>query len=87
MIRGAGKLLKAESEEDVLSRPVVVTNYIRILELLKKEKEGLTNHEICKKLDFQERRRVSENIQVMKDRGIVGENTCRCGNTPIYYIL
>ena len=87
MIRGAAKLLKAESEEDVLNRPVVLTNYMRILELLKKEKNGLTNHEICVKLDFQERRRVSENIQVMKDRGLVGENSCRCGNTPIYYIL
>ena len=59
MIRGAGKLLKAESEEDVLNRPEVKRNYDVILDVLKDAKDGMTNHEICIKLDFQVRRRVS----------------------------
>ena len=87
MIRGAGKLVEAESEEDVLIRPEVKRNNDRILDVLKDAKDGMTNHEICIKLDFQERRRVSEQISKMKDRGIVGERRCRCGHAPIYYIL
>ena len=87
MIRGAGKLLKAESEEDVLNRPEVKRNYDVILDVLKDAKDGMTNHEICIKLDFQERRRVSEQISKMKDRGLVGQRSCRCGHAPIYYIL
>ena len=87
MIRGASKLLRAESEEDVLNRPEIKKNYDVILDVLKGAKDGMTNHEICIKLDFQERRRVSEQISRMKDRGIVEEKKCRCGHAPIYYIV
>jgi len=87
MIRGAAKLLRAESEEDVLNRPEVKRNYDVILDVLKKAKDGMTCHEVCIKLDFQERRRVSEQISKMKDRGLVGQRNCRCGHAPIYYIL
>ena len=85
MIRGASKLLKAESEEDVLNRPEIKTYYMRILDALKEAEDGLTNHEICVKLNLPERRRASERISKMKDEGIVFEKRCRCGHAPIYY--
>ena len=87
MIRGASKLLKAESEEDVLNRPEIKTYYMRIFDALKEAKDGLTNHEICIKLSIKERRRVSEKVAEMKDEGKVSEKRCRCGHAPIYYIV
>ena len=51
MIRGAGKLLKAESEEEVLSRPdikPVKYNADLVLEALQSHKKnGLSNWEIA----------------------------------------
>ena len=61
------------------------TYYDRIIETLKEEKNGLTNHEICVKLNIKERRRVSEQIMTMKDQGRVTQRVCRCGHAPIYY--
>jgi hypothetical protein len=62
------------------------TYYNRIIDVLKKEKEnGMTNHEICIRLNVKERRRVSEQIAAMKDQGKVIERRCRCGHAPIYY--
>ena len=59
--------------------------YNKVLDELKKADDGMTNHELCVKLNVGERRRVSENIRIMKDRGIVKERKCRCGHAPIYY--
>ena len=61
------------------------TYYDRILNALKEADDGLTNHEICIKLNLPERRRASERISKMKDEGIVFEKRCRCGHAPIYY--
>ena len=61
------------------------TYYERIIDTLKEERNGLTNHEICVKLNIKERRRVSEQISVMKDQGRVTQKVCRCGHAPIYY--
>jgi len=59
--------------------------YNKILKTIKESKDGLTNHELCIKLKIGERRRVSENIALMKDQGIVKQTLCRCGHAPIYY--
>ena len=61
------------------------TYYDRILSTLKEEKNGLTNHEICLKLNIKERRRVSEQVSTMKDQGRVRQKLCRCEHAPIYY--
>ena len=61
------------------------TYYDKILKAIKESKDGLTNHEVCTKLNLPERRRVSERIAKMKDEGIVFEKRCRCGHAPIYY--
>ena len=61
------------------------TYYDRIIKTLKEEKNGLTNHEICIKLNIKERRRVSEQIMTLKDQGRVTQRVCRCGHAPIYY--
>ena len=54
------------------------TYYQRILDALKEADDGLTNHEICLKLNIKERRRVSEQVATMKDQGIVKQKLCRC---------
>ena len=61
------------------------TYYDRILKALKEADDGLTNHEICIKLNIKERRRVSEQVSAMKDQGIVKQKLCRCEHAPIYY--
>ena len=61
------------------------TYYQRILEALKESDNGLTNHEICVKLNIKERRRVAEQIAVMKNEGKVTQKLCRCEHAPIYY--
>ena len=61
------------------------TYYDRILKALKEADNGLTNHEICVKLNIKERRRVSEKIRSMQDQGRVRQKLCRCGHAPIYY--
>ena len=61
------------------------TYYDRILKALKEADDGLTNHEICIKLNIKERRRVSEQIKVMRDEGKVTQKFCRCEHAPIYY--
>ena len=90
MIRGAAILLKAESEEEVLSRPdikPVKYNADLILEILQKhKKDGVTNAEIAKASGVK-LRRVREETQKLKQQGVLKEKTCRCTRTPIYYIL
>ena len=61
------------------------TYYDKILKAIKESEDGLTNHEICVKLNLPERRRASERISKMKDEGKVIERRCRCGHAPIYY--
>ena len=90
MIRGAGKLLKAETEEEVLSRPnikPVKYNSDLVLEALQThKKDGLSNWEIAE-LTGVKVRRVREETQKLKQQGILKEKSCRCMRTPIYYIL
>ena len=71
---------------ELVVQPKKPTYYNRIIDVLKQEKrDGMTNHEICVKLNVKERRRVAEQIAVMKDQGIVRQELCRCGHAPIYY--
>jgi len=77
-------IINADAFEGKL--PEVKTYYDRILDALRDCDDGLTNHEICKKLNVKHRRRVSEQISVMKDRGIVLQKLCRCKHAPIYYL-
>jgi len=75
-------IIEAEQLPELIIRP---TYYDRVLKAIKESKDGLTNHEICVKLNLPERRRASEKISKMKDEGKVIEKRCRCGHAPIYY--
>ena len=86
MIRGAGKLIKADSVENILNRPEKKTNLTVVYETLKKHKDGLTTNEISMKSGVLSRR-VNESLKRMKQRGMVKEKLCRCQRTIIYYIL
>ena len=84
MIRGAGKLIKADSVENILSRPEIKTNFMRIMEALKENPDGLMTHEIYK-LTKADNRRIREILQMLKADGKVNDDkACRCGRTPIY---
>ena len=74
--------LEAGHLPELVVRP---TYYDRILEALKEADDGLTNHEICIKLNIKERRRVSEQVSAMKAQGIVRPKLCRSDHAPIYY--
>ena len=63
----------------------LIVHILESLSLKQERKNGMTNHEICVKLNVKERRRVSEQIMAMKDQGIVRQELCRCGQAPIYY--
>ena len=90
MIRGANKLLRAESEEEILRsadiKPVK-HNADFVLDALKSHKKnGLSNWEIAKITGLRSRR-VREEVQRLRQKGMIKEDTCRCKRTPIYYIL
>jgi predicted transcriptional regulator len=90
MIRGANKLLRAETEESILSsddiKPVKYNADFVLDALQSHKKHGLSNWEIAQITGLKSRR-VREEVQRLRQKGMIKEETCRCKRTPIYYIL
>ena len=61
------------------------THYNRIVSVLNKHKDGLTNHEITVITGITDRR-VREATARLKVENKLKEKTCRCTRTPIYYL-
>ena len=73
--------------EAFVNQPEIKTNFMRIMEALKDHPDGLMSHEIYK-LTKADNRRIREVLQMLKADGKVKDDkVCRCGRTPIYYIL
>ena len=70
--------------EAFVNRPEIKTNYTKVVEALRKHKDGLTNKEIGLMTGILERR-VREATQRLKNENMLKEKSCRCGRTPIYY--
>jgi len=70
--------------EAFVNRPYVKTNYTKVVEVLNKHKDGLTNHEISLMTGILERR-VREATARLRNEDRLKEKPCRCGRTPIYY--
>ena len=66
-----------------LQPPIIFKD--RVLKALKEAKDGMTNHELCVKLNPSDRRRISEAIAEFKGHGVVTQKLCRCEHAPIYY--
>ena len=72
--------------EAFVNQPEIKTNFMRIMEALKENPDGLMTHEIYK-LTKADNRRIREVLQMLKADGKVKDNkVCRCGRTPIYYL-
>ena len=57
-----------------------------VFEALQKHKtDGLSNWEIAKETGLKSRR-VREEVQRLRQNGMIKEDTCRCKRTPIYYL-
>ena len=72
--------------EAFVNQPEIKTNFMRIMEALKENPDGLMTHEIYK-LTKADNRRIREVLQMLKADGKVKDDKiCRCGRTPIYYL-
>jgi len=72
--------------EAFVNQPEIKTNFMRIMEALKENPDGLMSHEIYK-LTKADNRRIREVLQKLKADGRVKDDkSCRCGRTPIYYL-
>ncbi len=89
MIRGAYKVVKTDTEKEVLSQPDVKkpdTIYDIVYKTIKKSKSaGMTNAELTEVTHIQQRR-VREATQALKLHRKIKVKSCRCGNTPVYFI-
>jgi len=89
MIRGAYKVVKADTEHDILSQPDFIkpdTIYDIVYKAIKKSKKlGMTNADLVKSTMIHQRR-VREATQALKLHGKIKTKSCRCGQSPIYFI-
>lgn len=89
MIRGAYKVVKTDTEKEVLGQPDVKkpdTIYDIVYKTIKKSKSaGMTNAELTEVTHIQQRR-VREATQALKLHRKIKVKSCRCGNTPVYFI-
>jgi len=89
MIRGAYKVVKTDTEDDILSQPDIIkpdSIYEMVYKAIKKSKSnGMTNSELTKQTHIHQRR-IREATQALKLHSKIKVKYCRCGHSPIYYI-
>ena len=89
MIRGAYKVVKTDTEKDVLDQPDIIkpdSIYEIIYKAIKKSKsKGMTNSDLTKSTHIHQRR-IREATQALKLHSKIKLKHCRCGHSPIYYI-